>query len=222
MLKHLPKQFLRWLPAFLIALTGHVQAQALWSLRLRAWKASCGSIPPASGSLRPRLQPLLHREPGERHGWLRASRAQSLTRSSTPRCHVSFQFLQLRNLKLQLGALLRPVCPNLSLTAPIAIFSNSTSAWQYISSVPCFCTWLNNHLLWHMTNLRNYVNFSLDNVPPVKLGRVTLQPLRQGTGMLGLPVTSRRPRVSCARLRSAYRCCRRRPAMTRCWNCFTS
>ena len=41
---------------------------------------------------------------------------------------------------------------------------------------------------WHMTNLRNYVNFSLDNVPPVKLGSgVTLQPLGQGTGMLGLP-----------------------------------
>ncbi len=74
---------------------------------------------------------------------------------------------------------------------------------------------------WHMTNLRNYVNFSLDNVPPVKLGSgVMLQPLGQGTGMLGLPVTSRRPRVSCARLRSAYRCCRRRPAMTRCWNWF--
>jgi choloylglycine hydrolase len=40
---------------------------------------------------------------------------------------------------------------------------------------------------WHMTNLRNYVNFSLTNVPPVKLGAVTLQPFGQGTGMLGLP-----------------------------------
>jgi choloylglycine hydrolase len=40
---------------------------------------------------------------------------------------------------------------------------------------------------WHMTNLRNYVNFSLSNVPPVKLGPVTLQPFGQGSGMLGIP-----------------------------------
>jgi len=40
---------------------------------------------------------------------------------------------------------------------------------------------------WHMTNLRNYVNFSLSNVPPVKLGPVTLEPLGQGSGMLGIP-----------------------------------
>ena len=40
---------------------------------------------------------------------------------------------------------------------------------------------------WHMTNLRNYVNFSLTNVSPVKLGAVTLKPLGQGSGMLGLP-----------------------------------
>ena len=40
---------------------------------------------------------------------------------------------------------------------------------------------------WHMTNLRNYVNFSLDNVPPVQLGPVKLEPLGQGSGMLGLP-----------------------------------
>lgn len=40
---------------------------------------------------------------------------------------------------------------------------------------------------WHMTNLRNYVNFSMTNVPPVKLGPVTLQPTGQGSGMLGLP-----------------------------------
>ena len=38
-----------------------------------------------------------------------------------------------------------------------------------------------------MTNLRNYVNFSLNNVPPVKVGSVTLEPMGQGTGMLGLP-----------------------------------
>ncbi len=40
---------------------------------------------------------------------------------------------------------------------------------------------------WHMTNLRNYVNFSLVNVSPVQLGPVTLTPLGQGSGMLGLP-----------------------------------
>ena len=40
---------------------------------------------------------------------------------------------------------------------------------------------------WHMTNLRNYVNFSMTNVPPVQLGSITLQPLGQGSGMLGMP-----------------------------------
>ncbi len=40
---------------------------------------------------------------------------------------------------------------------------------------------------WHMTNLRNYVNFSLSNVPPVQLGPIKLTPLGQGSGMLGLP-----------------------------------
>jgi choloylglycine hydrolase len=40
---------------------------------------------------------------------------------------------------------------------------------------------------WQMTNLRNYVNFSMTNVPPVKLGSMTLEPFGQGSGMLGLP-----------------------------------
>jgi choloylglycine hydrolase len=40
---------------------------------------------------------------------------------------------------------------------------------------------------WQTTNLRNYVNFSLVNVPPVHLGSVTLVGFGQGTGMLGLP-----------------------------------
>jgi choloylglycine hydrolase len=40
---------------------------------------------------------------------------------------------------------------------------------------------------WHMNNLRNYVNFSMTNVAPVKLGSVTLQPFGQGSGMLGIP-----------------------------------
>ncbi len=40
---------------------------------------------------------------------------------------------------------------------------------------------------WQMTNLRNYVNFSMTNVPPVTLGSVKLLPTGQGSGMLGLP-----------------------------------
>ena len=40
---------------------------------------------------------------------------------------------------------------------------------------------------WHMTNLRNYVNFSFKNHPPVKLGSVRLEPFGQGSGMLGMP-----------------------------------
>ncbi|RKE73996.1 choloylglycine hydrolase [Pseudorhodoplanes sinuspersici] len=40
---------------------------------------------------------------------------------------------------------------------------------------------------WHMTNLRNYVNFSMTNVPPIQLGTVKLLPTGQGSGMLGLP-----------------------------------
>jgi len=40
---------------------------------------------------------------------------------------------------------------------------------------------------WHMNNLRNYVNFSMTNAPPVQLGSVKLLPFGQGSGMLGLP-----------------------------------
>ncbi|MBV9906631.1 MAG: linear amide C-N hydrolase, partial [Hyphomicrobiales bacterium] len=40
---------------------------------------------------------------------------------------------------------------------------------------------------WHMTNLRNYVNFSLENHPPIQLGPVKLEPFGQGSGMLGMP-----------------------------------
>jgi choloylglycine hydrolase len=40
---------------------------------------------------------------------------------------------------------------------------------------------------WHMTNLRNYVNFSMANVAPVQVGSIKLLPTGQGTGMLGLP-----------------------------------
>lgn len=40
---------------------------------------------------------------------------------------------------------------------------------------------------WHMTNLRNYINLSDENLQPVSLGDVKLAPFGQGTGMLGLP-----------------------------------
>ena len=40
---------------------------------------------------------------------------------------------------------------------------------------------------WHMTNLRNYVNFSMVNKPPIEVGGVKLTALGQGTGMLGMP-----------------------------------
>lgn len=40
---------------------------------------------------------------------------------------------------------------------------------------------------WQMTNLRNYLNFSLVNAPPVEVGGVKLTGFGQGTGMLGMP-----------------------------------
>jgi len=40
---------------------------------------------------------------------------------------------------------------------------------------------------WHMTNLRNYVNLTATNVPPLGLGGMTLEQLGQGSGLHGLP-----------------------------------
>jgi choloylglycine hydrolase len=40
---------------------------------------------------------------------------------------------------------------------------------------------------WHLTNLRNYVNLSATNVPPLNLGGVTLAQFGQGSGLRGLP-----------------------------------
>ena len=40
---------------------------------------------------------------------------------------------------------------------------------------------------WHLTNLRNYVNLSANNVAPVKLQGISLYPTGEGSGMLGLP-----------------------------------
>jgi choloylglycine hydrolase len=40
---------------------------------------------------------------------------------------------------------------------------------------------------WHMTNLRNYVNLTVDNVPPLDLGGIKLAQFGQGSGLRGLP-----------------------------------
>lgn len=40
---------------------------------------------------------------------------------------------------------------------------------------------------WHLTNLRNYVNLSVTNVPPVDIAGIKLAGLGQGSGLLGLP-----------------------------------
>lgn len=40
---------------------------------------------------------------------------------------------------------------------------------------------------WHLTNLRNYVNLSVTDVPTVKLDRMTFAPLGQGESLHGLP-----------------------------------
>lgn len=40
---------------------------------------------------------------------------------------------------------------------------------------------------WHMTNLRNYVKLSSVNATPLTLGDVTISPLGQGSGLLGIP-----------------------------------
>lgn len=40
---------------------------------------------------------------------------------------------------------------------------------------------------WHITNLRNYISLRPLNVEPVKLDTLALQPLGQGSGMVGLP-----------------------------------
>ncbi len=40
---------------------------------------------------------------------------------------------------------------------------------------------------WHMTNLRNYVNLTVTNVPPIGVGGIKLAQLGQGSGLRGLP-----------------------------------
>ena len=40
---------------------------------------------------------------------------------------------------------------------------------------------------WHITNLRNYVNLTVNNVPPVDIAGIKFPSFGQGSGMLGLP-----------------------------------
>jgi choloylglycine hydrolase len=40
---------------------------------------------------------------------------------------------------------------------------------------------------WHVTNLRNYINLTVNNVPPVDIAGIRLGGFGQGSGMLGLP-----------------------------------
>lgn len=40
---------------------------------------------------------------------------------------------------------------------------------------------------WHLTNLRNYINLTATNVPPVDAGGIRLTQFGQGTGMHGIP-----------------------------------
>lgn len=40
---------------------------------------------------------------------------------------------------------------------------------------------------WHLTNLCNYINLTVNSVPPVKIDGLAFRGLGQGTGMLGLP-----------------------------------
>jgi choloylglycine hydrolase len=40
---------------------------------------------------------------------------------------------------------------------------------------------------WHLTNLRNYVNQTAMDVPPITVDGATFSPVGQGSGMLGLP-----------------------------------
>ncbi len=53
------------------------------------------------------------------------------------------------------------------------------------------CNW--PHLDWHLTNLRNYVNLSVQNPSPVTIDGVELSPMGQGPGMAGLPGDSSSP-----------------------------
>lgn len=49
------------------------------------------------------------------------------------------------------------------------------------------------HLDWHYTNLRNFITLSERTPPPVEIEGVSLPPLGQGVGLIGLPADSSPP-----------------------------
>ncbi|MCG3865254.1 MULTISPECIES: choloylglycine hydrolase family protein [unclassified Photobacterium] len=40
---------------------------------------------------------------------------------------------------------------------------------------------------WHLTHIRNYINLSPENMKPVTINGMTLSPISQGSGLMGLP-----------------------------------
>ncbi|NIZ11011.1 choloylglycine hydrolase family protein [Pseudooceanicola sp. HF7] len=46
---------------------------------------------------------------------------------------------------------------------------------------------------WHLTNLQNYIGLQADNFEEITVGRQTLKPFGQGTGLVGLPGNSTSP-----------------------------
>lgn len=53
------------------------------------------------------------------------------------------------------------------------------------------CNW--PYLDWHLTNLRNYLNLSVQNPAPITIEGVELSKMGQGPGMLGLPADASSP-----------------------------
>ena len=53
------------------------------------------------------------------------------------------------------------------------------------------CNW--PYFDWHLTNLRNYINLSVENPTPITIEGVELTLMGQGPGMLGLPGDSSSP-----------------------------
>jgi choloylglycine hydrolase len=53
------------------------------------------------------------------------------------------------------------------------------------------CNW--PYLDWHLTNLRNYINLSVQNPTPITIEGVELSKMGQGPGMFGLPADSSSP-----------------------------
>ena len=75
---------------------------------------------------------------------------------------------------------------------------------------------------WHVTNLRNYVNLSVTNVPPVESRASSWRGSARGAACWGCPAISRRHRDLSARWRFRSRPCRWRPPARASCRRFTS